>query len=296
VADFVDIDRDHRLICYPVNQTGDIPQNNRKHTTVAIIPARFASTRLPGKALIEIAGKPMVCWVAERAQAARNVDRVIVATDSEEIVSAVESRGIEAVLTSSEHTSGTDRIAEVAAAIPEAEIIVNVQGDEPLISPETIEKAVAVMSLEIGKAKEDGNANEGAGIVTTWEPINSYADLVDFDLVKVVVDANENAVYFSRSPIPCPRDAFKRHRSPEIAFANEPELLKLFRKHTGLYVYRRDVLLEFTKWPPARLEQIEALEQLRALEHGVKIKVIEACSVSIGVDTPKDLERVQAWI
>ena len=129
-----------------MNQTGDIPQNIPKHTTVAIIPARFASTRLPGKPLIEIAGKPMVCWVAERAQAARNVDRVIVATDSEEIVNAVRSRGIEAVLTSKQHTSGTDRVAEVAATIPEAEIIVNVQGDEPLISPETIEKAVDTMS------------------------------------------------------------------------------------------------------------------------------------------------------
>lgn len=290
MANFVDIPHGHRLICYPVNQTGDIPQNNPKHTTVAIIPARFASTRLPGKALIEIAGKPMVCWVAERAQAARNVDRVIVATDSEEIVSAVRSRGIEATLTSSQHTSGTDRVAEVAAAIPEAEIVVNVQGDEPLISPETIEKAVDVMSAELRKA------SGGAGIVTTWEQIDSYADLLDFDLVKVVVDDEENAVYFSRSPIPFPRDAVKRHGSPDIAFANEPELLKLFRKHTGLYVYRRDVLLEFTKWPPARLEQIEALEQLRALEHGVKIKVIEACSVSIGVDTPKDLERVLAWI
>ncbi|HEY2963976.1 MAG TPA: 3-deoxy-manno-octulosonate cytidylyltransferase [Pyrinomonadaceae bacterium] len=273
-----------------MNHTGDIPQNNPKQTTVAIIPARFASTRLPGKALIEIAGKPMVCWVAERAQAARNVDRVIVATDSEEIVSAVRSRGIEVMLTSSQHTSGTDRVAEVAAAIPEAGIIVNVQGDEPLISPETIEKAVATMTAELRKA------SGGAGIVTTWEPIESFADLIDPDLVKVVVDDEENAVYFSRSPIPFPRDAVKRYGAPEIAFAKEPDLLKLFRKHTGLYVYRRNVLLEFTKWPPARLEQIEALEQLRAMAHGVKIKVIEACGVSIGVDTPRDLERVRVCI
>jgi len=289
VFSFVDSNCRDGLSCYPVNQAGDIPQNIPNPTPAAIIPARLASTRLPGKALIEIAGKPMVCWVAERAQAAKNVDRVIVATDSEEIVDAVQSRGIEAMLTSSQHTSGTDRVAEVAAAIPEAEIIVNVQGDEPLISPLTIEKAVATMTAELSKAG-------GAGIVTTWEPIESYSDLVDFDLVKVVVDDDENAVYFSRSPIPCPRDALKRYGSPEIAFANEPDLLKLFRKHTGLYVYRRQVLLEFTKWPPARLEQIEALEQLRALAHGVKIKVIEACSTSIGVDTPKDLERVLAWI
>src|SRR6185369_4049792 len=163
---FVDSRRSHRLLCYPVNQTGDKPQNNPKHTTVAIIPARFASTRLPGKALIDIAGKPMVCWVAERARAARNVDRVIVATDSNEIVEAVRARGIEAVLTNRQHTSGTDRVAEVAKQIPEAEIIVNVQGDEPMISPQTIERAVDVMAVEMRKP------SGGAGIVTTWEPID----------------------------------------------------------------------------------------------------------------------------
>lgn len=230
----------------------------------------------------------MVCWVAERALAARNVDRVIVATDSEQIVDAVHARGIEAMLTSSKHASGTDRVAEVAAALPDAEIIVNVQGDEPMISPQTIEKAVAVMAAEISKP------SGGAGIVTTWEPVESRDDLYDPDLVKVVVDDGDNAVYFSRSPIPYPRDAVKRHGSPDIALLAEPELLKLFRKHTGLYVYRRDVLLEFTRWPPTQLEQIEALEQLRALEHGVRIKVIEACSTSIGVDTLVDLQRVEA--
>ena len=271
-----------------MNHTGDIPQNNPKHKTVAIIPARYGSTRLPGKALIEIAGKPMVCWVAERALAARNVDRVIVATDSEQIADAVRARGIEAVLTSHAHASGTDRVAEVAAALPDAEIIVNVQGDEPMISPQTIEKAVAVMAEEMNKP------SAGAGIVTTWEPIESNADLLDPDLVKVVVDDDDNAVYFSRSPIPYPRDAVKRHGSPDVALIEEPELLKLFRKHTGLYVYRREVLLEFTRWPQTELEQIEALEQLRALAHGVKIKVIEACSTSIGVDTLVDLQKVEA--
>jgi len=245
--------------------------------TVAIVPARLASTRLPGKALLEIAGKPMVCWVAERARAARNVDRVIVATDSQQIIDTVQSSGIEAVLTDPDHTSGTDRVAEVAATIPEAQIIVNVQGDEPMISPETIERAVDVMTSEISKTN-------GAGIVTTWEPIESLDDLQNPDLVKVVLDENENAVYFSRSPIPYPRDAAKRYD------------LKLFRKHTGLYVYRRDVLLEFTKWPQSQLEKIEALEQLRALERGVKIKVIEACTASTGVDTVEDLERVRTLI
>lgn len=229
----------------------------------------------------------MVCWVAERARAARNVHRVIVATDSQQIVDAVERFEIDAVLTKTDHASGTDRVAEVARNIPGAEIIVNVQGDEPMISPATIERAVDTMAHEISKTN-------GAGIVTTWEPIESRSDLLNFDLVKVVLDADDNAVYFSRSPIPFPRDAVKRHGgSPEVALENEPELFKLFRKHTGLYVYRRDVLLEFTKWPAARLEQIEALEQLRALEHGVKIKVVEACAASTGVDTPADLERVR---
>jgi len=254
--------------------------------TVAIVPARLASTRLPGKALIEIAGKPMVCWVAERARAARNVDRVIVATDSQQIVDVVQQNGIEAVLTSPAHASGTDRVAEVANNIPEAEIVVNVQGDEPMISPATIERAVDTMAQEMSKTN-------GAGIVTTWEPIDSIRELLNPDLVKVVLDENENAVYFSRSPMPYPRDAAKRHGSPNAALENEPELLKLFRKHTGLYVYRRDVLLEFTKWPSSQLEQIEALEQLRALEHGIKMKVVEACAASTGVDTFADLERVR---
>jgi 3-deoxy-manno-octulosonate cytidylyltransferase (CMP-KDO synthetase) len=277
-----------------VTHTGDIPQNNPKQTAVAIIPARYGSTRLPGKALIEIAGKPMVCWVAERALAARNVDRVIVATDSQQIVDAVRARGIEAMLTSHAHASGTDRVAEVAAALPDAEIIVNVQGDEPMISPQTIEKAVEAMAAEIRKPSGGNESTRGAGIVTTWEPIASTAELMDPDLVKVVVDADDNAVYFSRSPIPYPRDAVKRHGSPDIALAAEPELLKLFRKHTGLYVYRREVLLEFTRWPQTELERVEALEQLRALAHGVKIKVIEACSTSIGVDTLLDLQKVEA--
>ena len=277
MAKFIDSFRGCKLSCYPVNRT------------VAIVPARLASTRLPGKALIDIAGKPMVCWVAERARLARNVDRVIVATDSQQIVDAVESRGFEAILTAAHHTSGTDRVAEVAAQIPEADIIVNVQGDEPLISPETIERAVDAMAAEISK-------QDGAGIVTTWEPIDSLDDLLNPDLVKVVLNENELAVYFSRSPMPYPRDAAKRNGSPEAALLNEPELFKLFRKHTGLYVYRRDVLLEFTKWPPSHLEQIEALEQLRALEHGVKIKVVEACATSTGVDTVEDLEKVRELV
>ena len=231
----------------------------------------------------------MVCRVAERALAARNVDRVIVATDSQRIVDAVTSRGLEAVLTADTHASGTDRIAEVAESLPEAEIVVNLQGDEPFISPETIDRAVACMDREY-------DLPGGAGIVTTWEPIEEFDDLTNFDLVKVVVGEQEQAIYFSRSPIPCPRDAIQKYGSAIAACENETDFLKLFRKHTGLYVYRRDVLLQFTRWPQTHLERIESLEQLRALEHGVVIRVIEASSLSTGVDTPADLERVRELI
>ena len=231
----------------------------------------------------------MVCWVAERARAARNVHRVIVATDSQQIADAVAARGIEAVLTAAHHTSGTDRVAEAAAQIPDAQIVVNVQGDEPLISPATIERAVDTMAAEISK-------QGGAGIVTTWEPIESVDDLLNPDLVKVVLDEDENAVYFSRSAVPYPRDVVKSYGSLQAAWENDPELSKLFRKHTGLYVYRRDVLLEFTKWPQSQLEKTEALEQLRAMAHGVKIKVVQACAASTGVDTAEDLERVRELV
>jgi len=233
----------------------------------------------------------MICWVAERALATRNVTRAIVATDDQRIVDAVESAGFEAVLTSAQHQSGTDRIAEVAAAIAGAEIIVNLQGDEPLISPETIERAVAMMQAEI--TRESNRTDHGVGIVTTWEPIDSAADVVNPDVVKIVVDENENAVYFSRSPIPYPREAVRTHGGFEAALANEPGLLAKFRKHTGLYVYRREVLLAFSQWPQSELERTESLEQLRALERGVRIKAIQATASSIGVDTFADLQRVR---
>ena len=269
-----------------MNQTGANPKNNPQKQTVVVIPARFGSTRLPGKALLDIAGKPMICRVAERARAAKHVDRVIVATDSIEISKAVQAEGFEASLTLSSHVSGTDRIAEVVESVPEADIIVNLQGDEPLISPETIERAVDQM-------KEEQAHADGAGIVTTWEPIENLETLLNKDCVKVVVGDREQAIYFSRSPVPFPREASERHGSPDAALLNEPELFKNFRKHTGLYVYRRDVLLEFTHWQPTALEKFEGLEQLRALENGVTIRVIQASTASIGVDTQQDLDRVR---
>jgi 3-deoxy-manno-octulosonate cytidylyltransferase (CMP-KDO synthetase) len=267
-----------------VNHTGPNPQNNNKTRVVAIIPARYESTRLPGKALLEIAGKPMICLVVERALAARNVGHAIVATDDQRIFDAVNAAGYEAVMTGRDHKSGTDRIAEVAAELTEAEIIVNVQGDEPLISSRTIERAVAELIKD-----------PTAGIVTTWETIESAADVLNPDVVKIVVE-DGRAVYFSRAPVPYPRDLVRAHGTLEEALHNQPWLLSSFRKHTGLYVYRRETLMDFTGWPQSELERLESLEQLRALAHGVEIKAIEASSRSIGVDTAADLERVRAIV
>lgn len=227
----------------------------------------------------------MICLVVERALAAANVGRAIVATDDQRIFNAVEAAGYEAVMTRRNHKSGTDRVAEVAGALPGVEIVVNVQGDEPLISARTIEDAV----------RELENASR-AGIVTTWESMESAADVLNPDIVKIVVDERGRAVYFSRSPVPYPRDAARKHGTLADALHNEPALLSTFRKHTGLYVYRREVLLEFTNWPQAELERLESLEQLRALTHGVEIKAVEASSRSIGVDTPADLERVRSIV
>lgn len=226
----------------------------------------------------------MICRVAERALEAANVGRVIVVTDDERIVDVVRSAGCEAVMTRADHSSGTDRIAEVARTLEDAEIIVNLQGDEPLISAATIERAI--------EASDD----ESVGMVTTWEAIETAADVLNPDVVKIVVDQSERALYFSRSPVPFPREAVRKHVTLENALRNEPGLLGQFRKHTGLYVYRKEVLLDFTSWPQSNLERVECLEQLRAVDHGVKIKAIEASTPSIAVDTREDLERVRALI
>jgi 3-deoxy-manno-octulosonate cytidylyltransferase (CMP-KDO synthetase) len=224
----------------------------------------------------------MILHVLERALAARNVARAIVATDDERILQAVRSAGYEARMTRGDHRSGSDRLAEVAATLDGTDVIVNLQGDEPLISPLTIERAV-------DELLKDDNAQ----IVTTSEAITNVADVLSADVVKVVTGAGGRALYFSRSPIPFPRDAVQRYGTLVAALEIEPGLLAHFRKHTGLYVYRRAFLLEYTAWPQSELERAESLEQLRALEHGVTIKVIEADSPSIGVDTEHDLERVR---
>jgi 3-deoxy-manno-octulosonate cytidylyltransferase (CMP-KDO synthetase) len=264
-----------------VEPHGENPQQN----VIAIIPARYESTRLPGKLLLPVGGKPLILHTLEQARAAGNVARVVVATDDERVLEAVCNGGGEAVLTSRDHTSGSDRIAEVAESLPNGSIIVNVQGDEPVISPRTIERAVDAI-LE----------DDSIDIATTSEAIDDARDVLDPNVVKVVTDTNGFALYFSRSPIPYPRTAVQASGSLVEAFKRNDQLLKSFRKHTGLYVYRREYLMEFTRLPRTRLEDLEMLEQLRALENGARIKVIEVEDSSIGVDTAEDLERVRRII
>ncbi len=221
-------------------------------------------------------------WTVEQAKKAKNVSRVIVATDSEEILRVVEKSGNEAVLTAENHQSGSDRIAEVAENLPENSIIVNVQGDEPLISPTTIEKAIEAILQDAF-----------IQMATTCEPLHNIKDVLSSDVVKVVTDENGFALYFSRLPIPFPREAVKRHGNLEIALREEKDLISFYRKHTGLYVYRREFLLKYTRLKQTKLEKTEMLEQLRALENGTKVKVVEVAEHSIGVDTQEDFERVR---
>jgi 3-deoxy-manno-octulosonate cytidylyltransferase (CMP-KDO synthetase) len=249
-------------------------------TVTAIIPARYASTRLPGKPLLELAGLPMILHVVRRARQATSIQRVIVATDDERVFNVVKAAGEEVWLTSPEHRTGTDRLAEVAAQL-DAEIIVNVQGDEPLIEPATIEAAVAPLL-----------ADHSLVMSTTSEPIETAADVFNPNVVKVVTDAAGFALYFSRNPLPYARAEAQAHGSLEAALRAQPELLARYAKHTGLYAYRRDFLLTYAKLPPTPLEQAELLEQLRALEHGYRIRVVQVAHRSIGVDTPEDMELV----
>jgi len=256
---------------------------NHQQNVIAIIPARLLSTRLESKLLLPLAEKPLIIWTIEQAKKARNINRVIVAADDEKILNVVKENGYEVVLTSMDHKSGSDRIAEVAENLPENSIIVNVQGDEPLISPTTIEKAVDVLL-------QDDSTIEMA---TTCERVYNPEDVLSSDVVKVVSDENDFALYFSRSPIPFPREASRKYGTLENALRLEKDLLSAFRKHTGLYVYRREFLLKYTRLKQTNLEKTEMLEQLRALETGAKIKVIEVAESSIGVDTKEDFERVR---
>jgi 3-deoxy-manno-octulosonate cytidylyltransferase (CMP-KDO synthetase) len=246
---------------------------------VAIIPARFASTRLPGKPLSDIHGRSMIQRVYERASAARRPDRVLVATDDERIASVVRGFGGEALLTSPDHATGTDRVAEAAGAI-DADVVINVQGDEPMLDPDGIDAAA-------GALLEDPSSP----MATVSLPLASAEEMLSSSVVKVVVDARGDALYFSRSPIPHVR----RGASADLRASAEAAVARgLARKHVGLYAYRREALLRLASLPPSPLEEAEGLEQLRALFHGLRIRVAPMVGEGgVAVDTPEDLRRVR---
>jgi len=249
---------------------------------VGIIPARFGSTRLPGKPLSDIHGKTLIERVYERARVARTLDRVLVATDDERIASAVRGFGGEAVMTARSHPTGTDRLAEAAAGAV-AEIVVNIQGDEPLLDPAGIDAAVLALL-----------GDKALPISTLSAPLLSVEEMLSPSVVKVVTDARGDALYFSRSPIPHARtdEPTSARAAAEAAVARG-----LARKHVGLYAYRREALLRLASLPPSPLEEAEALEQLRALDHGLRIRVVPVTGEGgIAVDTPEDLERVRALL
>jgi 3-deoxy-manno-octulosonate cytidylyltransferase (CMP-KDO synthetase) len=241
----------------------------------AIIPARFASTRFPGKALADIMGKPMIQHVYEQTCRADHVGEVIVATDDERIAAAVRSFGGRAEMTATNHETGTDRLAEVAARL-DSDIVVNVQGDEPLIEPAMIDEAIEPLV-----------ADQAVPMATLKSRIKTLHDFLSPNVVKVVTDWEGYALYFSRSPLPNFRD--KWNDLKDEAFASGRLLCY---KHVGLYVYRREFLLQYAQLSPTYLEMAEKLEQLRALENGYRIKVVATEHPSIGVDTPGDLEKV----
>jgi len=237
--------------------------NVNPDSAIAIIPARFQSTRLPGKPVIEVRGKTLIEHVYRRVEQAGSIERILVATDDERIAQAVQRFGGNVIMTRIDHQSGTDRLAEAAGKLPEDALVVNVQGDEPLIEPEVIDRAVAAARLKDSE------------IVTLRTKLVDRADIEDSNRVKVVVNRDGLALYFSRSPIPSSGTTFL---------------------HLGLYVYRAGFLRRFTRLERTPLEIAERLEQLRALEHGFRIRVVEVESESWGIDTPADLEKFKSYL
>ena len=246
----------------------------------AVVPARWASTRLPGKPLLDLGGKPMVVRVAERAAAA-GAEEVWVATDHAEVKAAVEAHGFNALLTRDDHPSGTDRLAEVAETLgwDGGTLVVNVQGDEPLIDP----------TIVIGTAQQ--LASSGADIATVGHLLTEADEFFNPNIVKIVCRADGDALYFSRAPIPYARDHFAREGGGETLPEKFPAL-----RHIGLYAYRASFLKAYRRLQPSPLEQFESLEQLRALWHGYRISVAVVDTLPApGVDTPEDAARMQAW-
>lgn len=232
---------------------------------LCVIPARYASTRLPGKPLADICGKPMICRVYDRAKLAKRVEKTVVATDDERVKRAVEEDGGEAVMTRKDHNSGTDRLAEAVAGYPDMDLVINVQGDEPLIEPKVIDRLAAAF-----------DDDKDLMMATVKARMDDEEDMRNPNNVKVVTDKDGYALYFSRSLMPYPR---------------EDTDCPVY-KHIGIYAYRRDFLLKYAKMPQTMLEKTESLEQLRVLENGFRIKVIESDANFVGVDTAEDLSRV----
>jgi len=241
------------------------------HSAIAVIPSRYGSTRLPGKSLLPLCGKPLVQWVYERARQARTLSRVIVATDDERIAEVVRGFGGEVVMTRPDHPSGTDRIAEAVQDL-DADVVLNVQGDEPLIDPVLIDELARILT-----------ASSTWDMGTAATPLHDPADLANPAVVKVVWDAEGRAMYFSRAPIPHLRDG-----------AAGAVLAGLHWRHIGLYGYRRSFLQRLVQEPPCLLEQAEKLEQLRALHLGARMKVLTTEHAGLGVDTPEDVPRAEA--
>jgi len=243
-----------------------------------VIPARFAASRLPGKPLLDIAGQPMIWWVWQRACAA-SAESVTVATDDEQIAQVMTEAGADVAMTLPDHPSGTDRLAEVVSQrgwAPDS-IVVNLQGDEPLMPVENLEQVASLLA-----------ADSAASIATLSEPLESLSQLDDPSVVKVVSNQQGQALFFSRAPLPRPRDSSDDMRALALSTA---------RRHVGLYAYRASFLNSFVSWPTGSLERLEGLEQLRALEHGHRIAVAPAMhSVPPGVDTQSDLDRIRALL
>jgi 3-deoxy-manno-octulosonate cytidylyltransferase (CMP-KDO synthetase) len=242
---------------------------------IGIIPARFQSTRFPGKPLAILGGKPIIQWVYENAKKA--LDQAYVATDDERIYQAVEAFGGKAVYTSANHQSGTDRCAEAAQKLAEHigfDVVINIQGDEPFIRPEQVEGLKVCFD------------SPGTEIATLIKPITNASEITNINRPKVVVNKNQEAMYFSRSPIPFVRD------SQPGEWINR----NTFYSHVGMYAYRFDILLELTRLPLSVLEKAESLEQLRWLENGYRIKTAQTLFENIGIDTPEDLEHARKYL
>jgi 3-deoxy-manno-octulosonate cytidylyltransferase (CMP-KDO synthetase) len=248
-----------------------------RESFLVVLPARYASTRFPGKPLAEIAGRPLIEWVYRRAEEIRGVGELVVATDDDRIAGAVEGFGGRAVMTSADHVTGTDRVAEVARS-RDLPFVVNLQGDEPVFDPRTVEEMVEQLS-----------AAPDTDVVTACHPITSAKDYFDPNVVKVVVDRHGRALYFSRSPIP--EGVFKNGAAVERP-ARVPEVQQAYR-HVGVYAYRREALLRFASLAPTNLERTERLEQLRALENGMTVRVVVTDTPTLGVDVPENIKEVE---